>query len=63
MNFYNSFVNASSLEDKQKAVKEISKVNCSCRMAYEKEKSTQKCNKTISQRLSDEIMKLENEFF
>ncbi len=63
MNFYNSFVNASSLEDKQKAVEEISKVNCSCRMAYESEKKTQKCKKTISQRLSDEIVTLENEFF
>ena len=63
MQFYNSFVNASGLEDKQKAVEEISKVKCSCRMAYEKEKSTQNCNKTISQRLSDEIASLEKEFF
>ncbi len=63
MNFYNSFVNASGLEDKQKAVEVISKVSCSCRKAYEKEKATQRCKKTISQRLSDEIVTLENEFF
>ena len=63
MQFYNSFVNASGLEDKQKAVEEISKVKCSCRMAYENAKATQKCNKTISQRLSDEKLLLENEFF
>lgn len=62
MQFYNSFVNVSSLEDKQKAVETISKVSCSCRIAYEKEKATQKCKKTISQRLSDEIEKLETEF-
>ena len=62
MQFYNSFVNSSSLEEKQKAIEEISKVSCSCRIAYEKEKATQRSKKTISQRLSDEIEKLENEF-
>ena len=61
MNFYNSFVNASSLEAKQRAVKEISKVSCACRMAYEQKKTAQKCNKTISQRLSDEIEIIEKE--
>lgn len=61
MKFYNSFVNASSLEAKQRAVKEISKVSCACRMAYEQKKAAQKCNKTISQRLSDEIEIIEKE--
>lgn len=63
MKFYNNFVNASSLEDKQKAVEGISKVTCQCRSNYEKEKDRQKCNKSVSQRLSDEIVKLQKEFF
>ena len=54
MEFYTSFVNADSLQEKQRLVEEISKVTCKCRDDYEKEKSSQKIDKHIYQRLDEE---------
>lgn len=62
MDFYSEFVNAKSLEEKQKLVEKISKVSCQCRDEYEKEKESQKIDKDIWQRLVEEEKKLINEF-
>ena len=62
MKFYTSFVNADSLQEKQKLVEEISKVTCKCRDDYENEKASQKVDKNIHQRLEEEEEKLKKEF-
>lgn len=62
MNFYNNFVNAKNLQEKQKLVEEISKVTCQCRDNYEKEKASEKMDKDIYQRLEEEKEKLKKEF-
>lgn len=62
MKFYTSFVNADSLQEKQKLVEEISKVTCKCRDDYENEKASQKVDKDIHQRLEEEEEKLKKEF-
>ena len=62
MNFYTNFVNTDSLQEKQKLVKEISTVTCQCRNEYEKEKDSQKTDKSIYQRLWEEEAFLKKEF-
>ena len=62
MDFYTSFVNADSLQEKQRLVEEIANVTCKCRDDYEKEKASQKEGKDIYQRLEEEKEKLKKEF-
>lgn len=62
MKFYSSFVNADSLQEKQRLVEEIGGVTCQCRTEYEREKAIQKADKDIRQRLDEEKMKLKKEF-
>lgn len=62
MKFYSSFVNADSLQEKQRLVEEISKVTCKCRDDYETKKTSQKVDKNIYQRLEEETEKLKKEF-
>ena len=62
MKFYSSFVNADSLQEKQRLVEEIGEVTCQCRTAYEKEKAGQKVDKDIYERLEEEKETLRKEF-
>ena len=62
MDFYTSFVNADSLQEKQRLVEEISQFRCPCRDDYEKEKVSQKVDKDIYQRLAEEKEQLKKEF-
>ena len=62
MKFYTSFVNAESLQEKQRLVKEISKIQCPCRDEYETKKSSLKVDKNIYQRLKEEKEKIKKEF-
>lgn len=59
--FYGSFVEAESLQEKQRLVEKISKVNCKCRDDYEREKAIEKPDKDIRQRLAEEKEKLKDE--
>ena len=61
MDFYTSFVNAETLQEKQRLVEKISRVNCKCRNDYEIEKAIEKPDKDIRQRLAEEKEKLKNE--
>ena len=60
--FYERFVDADTLEEKQRLVEEISKVTCPCRNDYEIEKAIEKPDKDIRQRLDEEKEKLKKEF-
>lgn len=62
MKFYTSFVNADSLQEKQRLIEEISQVTCKCRDDYETKKASQKVDKNIYQRLEEETEKLKKEF-
>lgn len=59
--FYGSFVEAETLQEKQRLVEKISKVNCKCRDDYEREKAIEKPDKDIRQRLAEEKEKLKDE--
>lgn len=62
MKFYSSFVNADSLQEKQRLVEKIGEVTCQCRTAYVEEKASQKVDKHIYWRLAEEKETLRKEF-